>query len=144
MKALIAFVLYVTCSYVYADNVGYEVEVIIFEDVTGIYHYSERWGLMSEEQPEADTQVSSQTAKKNKVERHFSNINNSKSLRLAEQVEKLAKHPDFNVLVHKAWKQAGLDRNDAFSVFVDSNDYKPSNKLNPNADGNYLTYQWRP
>ncbi|MCW9006241.1 MAG: peptidoglycan binding protein CsiV, partial [Gammaproteobacteria bacterium] len=40
--------------------------------------------------------------------------------RLTNKVTQLIEHPDYNVLIHKAWKQRGLDSDEAFSVFVDS------------------------
>ena len=119
MKAL-RFTLFVylfmqlTTGQAYAADVGYEVEVIIFEDTTGVYEWAETWTLLKDD---ADTPEPAEASRNNK--KQFKPLSSDK-YRLNSQAERLVKHPDYRVLVHTAWKQPGLDREQAFSVPVNS------------------------
>jgi hypothetical protein len=111
---------------VLADDVGYEVEVIIFEDTTGKYKHSEKW-------PEAITAESETSISNDEIlndkkaaktteesERIFFGDIAKENYRLTKQAMKLEKHADYRILSHKAWKQRGLDRKQAQPIKISS------------------------
>ncbi|MCW9014632.1 MAG: peptidoglycan binding protein CsiV [Gammaproteobacteria bacterium] len=119
MKGLSILIMLFLSSLAFANEVGYEVEIIIFEDTTEFYKNSEKWQEKMDNAIEApiDTELSNE--QQNREKYLFENMKLSES-RLAEYARKLNEHPDYNVLVHKKWKQTGLDNNNAFPVSIDS------------------------
>jgi len=142
-----------------AEDVGYEVEVIIFEDTTGNYKHSEKWPepIATEENntealntTETDTKIID-NSKTNKIEAtetiDTEEIKETESIvfgdiekenyRLSKQAKKLEEHSDYRILVHKAWKQPGLDKENALpmeiSNFVKSED--PNSVIKSYIDG---------
>ena len=107
-----------------ATDVGYELEVIIFEDTSGLYEYAEQWPTLQEvtEIAEASPMAAETDSPdlKNIGKPDQYQLLKPDNYRLNSQAEKLAKHPDYRVLIHAAWKQAGLDRDQAFAVPLES------------------------
>lgn len=113
----------------YANDVGYEVELIIFEDKTGIYNNSENWPT-DEKNTELENIVNTKidTVKEEDTKEQSVKlttdgpieVTDSALFRLTPHVDKLKNHPDYNLLVHKAWKQKGLDRENAIAFEIDS------------------------
>ncbi len=139
MKASIiicTLLLLITGNIALADDVGYEVEVIIFEDTTGAYKHSEKWP-----EPETTEEIKDDADKMDEetTENIESEIEEAKpiifeniekeSYRLNKQAEKLEKSPDYRILVHKAWKQPGLDKESALPMKI-TNNTDPENSDN--------------
>jgi hypothetical protein len=128
MKALChlfsAFLFVSASTAAFATDVGYEVEVIIFEDTTGVYNYAENWSLVKDDlarlKAEEQAKQPADRNKKPATAKHQAEPMKAESFRLKSQAEKLLKHPDYRLLLHTAWKQPGLDRDLAFAVHVDS------------------------
>jgi hypothetical protein len=123
MRALI-FLLLFFAGYAQAADVGYELEVIIFEDTTGVYDYAESWLSLSpdkragQEMPASNSGIAKK--KKSAAKKPQHKFLEASQYRLSGQAGRLAKNPDFRILVHTAWKQPGLDRDLAFAVPIDS------------------------
>ena len=126
----LAFTLLILSTSLQAEEVGYEVEVIIFEDTTDTYTHSEIW----QEEPQASTEEAStlqpETVKSGKDKYTF--LSNDK-FRLNNQAKKLSSNADYKVLYHRAWKQVGLDKDLAFPVHIDSRNPHSIETLNSNA-----------
>ena len=130
MKLVSTLILMCLSTLAFASEVGYEVEVIIFEDRSGLYENSEQWPVPDIVQ-EANTIT---TLLPNATDTENTGVNNSvgstvedlfqlisqENYRLTEYVEKLSKIPDYKVLVHKAWNQPGLDQEHAVPFKIDS------------------------
>lgn len=122
MKIITALLLSLTLSTAMASEVGYEVEVIIFEDITGKFVGSEQWLNMSERalgeeyiQEQADeVELSSQKPG------YRINFMPGENYLLNDQVTKLLKHPEYKIHVHKVWKQPGLDKDMAIAFEINS------------------------
>lgn len=121
MKALRFLFLFSVCVPVFAADVGYEVEVILFEDTTGVYNNVENWeateNTLRQAQQEADTETSETATKAKKGEY---TLLKPDRFRLNKQAQRLVDHPDYNILLHTAWKQPGLDKPEAFAVPVNT------------------------
>ena len=103
-----------------ADNVGYEVEVIIFEDLTDRSLNSEKWYLAKDDTINIINHVNkSSSNSKGFQDPVYEELSTEKS-RLHDQIERLVKHNNYNILIHKAWKQTGLDPDKAFQILIDS------------------------
>ena len=129
MKTLTALLLGLFVSSVQAEEVGYEVEIIVLEDKARLYSNSEIWPskeleipaqkIDGSEKTPGDIEVTGSSTDQADKNYLFEKMNLTES-RLLEYVEKLKKHPDYNVLIHKMWRQTGLDRDKAFPVALDS------------------------
>ena len=131
MKFVSTLLLMCLSTLVFAADVGYEVEVIIFEDRSGLYENSEFWPMP--DNPE-ETKATTTTLLSNIMDIKSDDIKQTdkttvedlfqlipkENYRLTEYVEKLSKIPDYNVLVHKAWNQPGLDQDQAVPFKIDS------------------------
>jgi Peptidoglycan-binding protein, CsiV len=124
MKAILLSCLLLISNTGFAEDTGYEVELIIFEDTTELYKNSENW-LPAEKS-------SIKGADLNKSEGKIESLNNDKKVafefindedhRLNKQVEKLQTNSRYNVLFHKAWKQRGLDKKSAIPLSINTQD----------------------
>lgn len=97
-----------------ANQTGYEVELIIYEDATKRYIDSEDWSyndmlnqtndaVLNEENLEPDAQ--------------FSELEWEGAV-LSDALQRIQQSPGFNVLLTKRWRQTGLDRDMAYSVEI--------------------------
>lgn len=116
---IITSLVFFTFTSVQASDTGYEVEMIIFEDVNARYLPSEDWSyndtLNSAEPAIAEGDDKQKTTK----DPEYRQLNWSNA-KLIKSIEKLKKNPGFRVLVNKRWKQTGLSRDESFKIPVDS------------------------
>lgn len=113
-KTLILILLQTLSSAVYADETGYEVELIVFEDARGRYIRSEDWSYN-----DMLNNTKEVKPKSVKPDPHYKQIE-WKGAKLASNLERLQKNSNFRVLVNKRWKQTGLDREHAFNIALNS------------------------
>ena len=119
MRALSFLALCLLSTSALASDVGYEVEIILFEDVSGVFDHTEHWAaeaaLVDKQAPDALIKVDPREARADDY-----TLLKPDQYRLSRQAEKLEKHPDYRVLVHSAWKQKGLDKDQVFALPLDS------------------------
>jgi len=101
------------------DLVEYDFEMIIFEETSGRYANSEKWDDsllkdMSSSDPAAASR-NVQTPSDPKFR-----IRPIKGIGLGWYARKLNENKRYHVLVHKAWRQAGLPEDQAVSIPIDS------------------------
>ena len=125
MKLLLKLMLLIYPIFIFASEVGYEVEVIIFEDLSNQYTNSEEWPItvnnnlivnQSNHAPVTNDSIQAEYPDPN-----YENLSIEKS-RLNEQLEKLKNNNNYNVLAHKIWKQTGLEAERAFPIHINSKD----------------------
>jgi len=95
---------------IYADETGYEVELIIFEDTTARYLRSENWSYndMLNNRKE-------DTKKPLKTDPQYRQLN-WEGAKLATKLERLKSNSNFRILENRRWRQTGLDRENAFNI----------------------------
>jgi hypothetical protein len=129
MKAFYFVSLIFISNLTLAANIGYEVEVIIFEDTSELYKNSENWPLpVSIEKTIEKIDLKTED---NKTEQDSLNIDkevffeyiDDKNYRLNQQAKKLLQHANYNIMYHKAWKQPGLNKDSAKAVIINTQDY---------------------
>jgi len=112
---LITFMLSTVSSTLYANETGYEIELIIFEDVRARYLNSEDWSyndmLDKIENPETKT-----TSKNDPEYRELE----WKSAKLEKNLEHLTNNTNFRVLLNKRWRQTGLDRDKTYDIPINA------------------------
>lgn len=139
-------VLFFATNMTLAADVGYEVEIIIFEDIKGTYKNSEKWPepnietieIKNTDIKKIDIKIGAEIKSNgdqsavnielNDIEPVDIEINNGEPplfenieqeyYRLSAQAEKIKNHPDYRILLHKAWKQPGLDNDDAIPIEI--------------------------
>ncbi|MCW8934292.1 MAG: peptidoglycan binding protein CsiV [Gammaproteobacteria bacterium] len=113
-RTLILILLQTLSSAVYANETGYEVELIIFEDVQGRYLRSEDWSYndMLKNTKEIE-------AKSVKPDPQYKQLV-WEGAKLASNLERLQNNSNFRVLVNKRWRQTGLDREHAFNISINT------------------------
>lgn len=137
MKKITAFLLSLTLNTAIASEVGYEVEVIIFEDITGKYVGSEQWLNMSERDlgQEYIQELPEEAEQSKQKPGYRINFMPGENYLMKERVTKLLAHPEYKVHVHKVWKQPGLDKDMAVAFEINSQEQllDPSKYLDENA-----------
>ncbi len=113
---------------IYADETGYEVELIIFEDTTNRYLHSEDWRYndklnKKEKQPEGRSTPT--------IDREYKELNWGES-KLISQYNRIKNNKQYRILATKRWKQTGLDRKHAFNIPV--NIQTNENILSPSSE----------
>jgi len=133
MKAILFSCLLFISNLSFAENVGYEVELIVFEDTSELYKNSENWPLETKDSNENSepekTENKPETVDKNK-KIDFVFID-SENYRLNKQAEKLQQNSRYKVLYHKAWKQPGLDKKSAVAVSINTENTATADDENP-------------
>ena len=114
----------------YAEEItGYEVELIIFENASGRYLNSEDWSYndslkkVQEEKFENDSSTDPE----------FKELDWS-SAKLAKNLDRLLKNPNYKVLVNKRWKQTGLDRKDTLNINIGNVPTQTANTSNTESE----------
>ena len=127
MKIILLSSLLIFSNMAIAEDIGYEVEVIIFEDTSELYKNSENWP--SEITSEKDNSNIIEDIELNKTstpaisdKKEIFEFLDSDKYRLNDQARKLQKNERYNILYHKAWKQPGLDRNSAIALTINTRD----------------------
>jgi hypothetical protein len=114
-----------------AEVLEYDIEIVFFEDITNRYSNSEQWGKIESDLPPAITHPYENQADENLATNIIENEVNS----LEKYITRLEKSTRYNVLTHKAWRQAGLDAESAIDIYIDSTENKITrNKLTSTAD----------
>lgn len=99
-----------------AEETGYEVEMIIFEDVNARYQHSEDWSYNDNLQK---TLATRDVEKKKIIDREFTELNWDEG-NLAAKSKHLENNSNYRILVKKRWKQTGLGREQTFDIEVNS------------------------
>ena len=131
MKILRWFLFVSIFTQAYASDTGYEVEIIIFEDTSAVYRESEQWPIMKGDNTLKETINEAKPNQTDNIDTHYQEIT-PENFKLLKQAQKLVEHHDYNILVHRAWKQEGLDKDQAFSIYIDSKTNIDSNKMGSN------------
>jgi len=113
MKDLRLGLLFLLPGLVQASVTNYEVEIIIFEDAAYQYAQSENWPETAAVLEKKETEISPV------IEPKLEWMPESE-YRLLDEATKLRNNPDYNVLLHAAWKQQGLDKEQAFLISINS------------------------
>ena len=146
----LAFSIFLTnSSFLLAETTGYEVEVIIFSYNNNQYSNSEKWpetkpidsvntaDRASSSSPNTDNEnstpdkptspdIENETRSTEKEAATLIDLTKQASFlshdqyRLNSQEQKMLKQKHYNLLLHKAWKQAGLAENKTFPIHIDS------------------------
>lgn len=126
LSAFFAFLLpALTC---HAEVSEYDIEVVIFEDISTRYANSEQWPRLEHqilsEQHETTVGVNAGDIKKtaDPEANDVIIISSSDTGMLNKYTKTIQASARYNVLVHKAWRQAGLDAASAINIPVSSND----------------------
>lgn len=113
----------------HAATLEYDIEIVFFEDTTNRYSNSEQWKKIESDLLPATTHPYENQADENLATNIIENEVNS----LEKYIEKLEKSTRYNVLMHKTWRQTGLDAESAIDIYIDSIENKISlNKITPN------------
>lgn len=138
MKAILFNCLMIISSLSLAGNVGYEVELIIFEDTTEQYKFSENWAL--EKNNDSEKKESIIKEKENLIFKFIK----SENYRLNKQAEKLQKNARYNILYHKAWKQPGLDKKSAVPIIINTDKNTPTEETNgPSSTSSFISGRFK-
>ena len=123
MKHILKLILLIYPVILFANEVGYEVEVILFENLSSQYTDSEKW-------PDSNNNnitINQTNNIDNMIDINSTEYNDPifeklppESSRLYKQLEKLQNDSNYNILAHKIWKQTGLDVDKAFPVRINS------------------------
>jgi hypothetical protein len=112
--AVTALGLSLLTAHSYAEQTGYEVELIIYEDATKRYIDSEDWSYNDMLNQTNDAVLNEETLE---PDAEFSELDWDGAV-LSDALKKIQDSPGFNVLLTKRWRQTGLDRDMAYSVMI--------------------------
>ncbi len=112
----------------YAEINEYDIEIVIFEDVSNRYVDSEQWPRVIHELLPEDLKTNTDINIDNgKVEETAGidandviNISSNDTGKLDKYAKIINASTRYNVLVHKAWRQAGLDAESAINIHINS------------------------
>ena len=101
-----------------AASKKYDIEILIFEDISNRYINSEQWprleiDLSPDELPAEFRQPKASQLSNVK-------IRNNKLKLLTSQAKKIRKSKNYRILLHKAWRQPGLGKKDAHNVPINA------------------------
>jgi len=113
-KILILLLLQILSSVVYADETGYEVELIIFEDARARYLRSEDWSYN-----DMFNNIKETKPKSVKPDPEYKQLD-WQGAKLGSNLDRLKNNSNYRVLTNKRWKQTGLDRENAFNIQINS------------------------
>ena len=143
------FLLFLTTSYALAedkdpsdDRREYDIEIIIFEDAHARYLNSESWNQDTPDETESLTGISAN----NKPDENLKKIAVKETNKLPHEPLKAnilygeyknIKHSSqYNVLFYSAWRQAGLDKANAFEIDINDLINKHKSKSANSISGN--------
>ena len=107
------------------DKQEYDIEIIIFEDAHARYINSETWqqDVLDEAKSLIDNATSNKaTDNLDKLSLSEINAGSYKSLEpkiLRSEYKRINGSSEYNVLFYSAWRQTGLDENNAFDIDID-------------------------
>ena len=96
----------------YANETGYEVELIIFADNSARYLHSEDWNYNDMLNNKKD-----EITKKVKTDPQYKKLD-WENAKLAANLKRLESNSNFRILETRRWKQTGLDREHAFNISI--------------------------
>lgn len=102
----------------------YDIEIVIFEDITNRYLNSERWPRLEPDMPIEET--SFEFFLEEDIEPAYPesndviNISDSENRLLEDYATKINSSNRYNLLVHKLWRQTGLETETAINIKIDS------------------------
>ena len=99
----------------YANQTGYEVELIIYEDAAKRYTDSEDWSYNDMLNQTNDAVFDADALK---PDAQYSELDWEGAI-LSGALQKIQDSPGYNVLLAKRWRQTGLDRDKAYPVRID-------------------------
>ena len=142
-KASIFILLELFAINTYAETKRYNVEVVIFEDVSSRYINSEQWpviihqpqdelhseALPSEiDEASPDIQLEDSVIIEKEVaypeDNNVTNVTHITTELLADHIRKLERSSQYNVLLHQSWQQTGLNITDAINIRIDTTEAK--------------------
>lgn len=99
----------------------YDVEIVLFENLDRAAREAEHWPASVELERDENTAVLGErftgTLPEGINPRNTFRLLPAKSLQLKEQARKIEESPSRRVLLHTAWRQPGLSRDDAINVY---------------------------
>ncbi len=98
-----------------AEQTGYEVELIIYEDASKRYIDSEDWSYNDMLNQTNDAVFNAESVE---PDTQFSDLVWEGAV-LSNALQKIQDSPGLNVLLSKRWRQTGLDRDKAYPVEID-------------------------
>ena len=123
MKVLISILFLFLANTSFADDMRYyDVEIVIIENTTDEQKNSENWPLQvnltqAEKTVQLGQPVLSEWLPKD-IDLNLSyKILNPRNYHLTEQVEKITESKTQRVIFHTAWRQPGLDKNQALPIY---------------------------
>lgn len=105
---------------VHAETKYYDVEVIIYEDARASYLSAEQW---EEHISPLEDQTTSQTGSANEITDDIpldSRVAEIEPLILKEEAKRVRVSSNYNLLWYSAWRQPGLDKENAFEIDIDT------------------------
>ena len=104
--------------------IEYDVEVIILEDAHARYINSEYWHENPDlDIPVTETDAGTEISEKNNNEKmKKGNFRTIKPVILGQEYKRINNSSEYNVLFYGAWRQAGLDENNAFEIKIEDLD----------------------
>jgi hypothetical protein len=104
-------------NFAVAAEQEYNIELVILEDLSGKYSASENWPAGSELVTMSSQQKPDTEAEQNRKRIRFLADD---SYKLNDEVKRIEESNEYKVLLHVAWRQAGLDKADAFPIHLSS------------------------
>lgn len=123
MKALISILFLLLANNSFADDMRYyDVEIVIIENMTDKQRNSENWPLQvnltqAEKTVQLGQPVLSEWLPKGVDLKSSYKVLKSRNYYLTEQVKKISESKTQRVIFHTAWRQPGLDKNQALPIY---------------------------
>lgn len=99
----------------HAKKTGYIVELIIFEDTNGRYIRSEDWTFNDKLLHAKNIAITK--GKPAGKDPQYAELSWKKA-KLKKSMERIKKSKNYNVLIHRRWKQTGLDRESTINIQI--------------------------
>lgn len=112
-----------------AADQEYDIEIVVIEDISGRYAKSENWPTIPEES--TYTNLQQPDIKTTQNEKRYRILPDS-SFKLNDEISRINDSKEYKILLHTAWRQAGLDKVSAFPVRI------ASSKSDANAETSYI------
>lgn len=110
-----------------AEISEYDIEIVIFEDLSSRYINSEQWPRVEHTLPLEEStpdllmeELLEPASPDYPDDNDVINIASNNNVMLDKYVKKLGSSARYKVLVHKSWRQAGLDVGSAIDIEIDS------------------------
>lgn len=123
MKTLISVLFFVLANSSFADDMRYyDIEVIVIENLSEKARTSENWPLQvnltqAEKTVQLGQPVLSEWLPQDIDLKSSYKVLNSSHYQLTDEVKKISKSKTQRVIFHTAWRQPGLDKNQALPIY---------------------------